>query len=231
MAASGRACDLTPAGWWYILLSVPIYQFFLFRWAIRFGNWTVFLFRITRLDLEVVPTHPDRAAGLGFVGQVIAPTSVIVLAASSVLCSSIGTQVVYGGAKIQEFIFAFAFFVVVAVIALLAPFAVFLPKLVATRRDGLIEYGALATRYAQLFQRKWVGRQELAGAELLGSGDIQSLADIGISVERIQNMKTLPIEFADLRAVLIAALLPAIPLALTQVPLSDLLGIISKVLF
>jgi len=231
VAETGGGLNLTLAGWCYILLSVPIYQFFLFRWAIRLGNWAVFLFRVSRLDLEVVPTHPDRAAGLGFVGQVLAPTSVIIMAASSVLCSSIGTQVVYRGAKIQDFIFAFALFVVVALIVFLAPFAVFLPKLVATRRNGLIEYGALATRYVQLFQRKWVGREELAGAELLGTGDIQSLADIGVAVDRIKDMKLFPIELADLRALLIAALLPAIPLALTQFSLKDLLGIISKLLF
>ena len=230
VSEAGGVSNLTPAGWCYILLSVPIYQFFLFRWAVRLGNWAVFLFRISRLDLEVVATHPDGAGGLGFVGQVLAPTSIIVLAASSVLCSSIGTQVVYWGARIQDFIFAFVLFVVVAVIVFLAPFAVFLPKLVATRRKGLIEYGALATRYAQLFQRKWVRPPELAGAELLGTGDIQSLADIGNSVDRIQSMKLFPIELADLRGLLIAALLPAIPLALTQFSLRDLLGIVSKVL-
>jgi hypothetical protein len=155
----------------------------------------------------------------------------IILAASSVLCSSIGTQVVYRGAKIQEFILAFALFVVVAVITFLAPFAVFLPKLVTTRRKGLLEYGALGTRYTQLFQRKWVGRRELPGAELLGTDDIQSLTDIGNSVDRIENMKLFAIELADLRALLIAALLPAMPLVLTLISLRDLLGIISKVLF
>ena len=231
LADAGSAFNLTAAGWWYILLSVPIYQFFLFRWAVRLGNWAVFLFRVSRLDLELVPTHPDGAAGLGFVGQVLAPTSVIILAASSVLCSSIGTQVIYRGAKIQEFILAFALFVVVAVITFLAPFAVFLPKLIATRRKGLLEYGTLATRYAQLFQRKWVGHRELAGAELLGTDDIQSLADIANSVDRVENMKLFPIELADLRALLIAALLPAIPLVLTQISLRELWGIISKVLF
>lgn len=231
VAETGSAFYLTPAGWCYILISVPVYQFFLFRWAIRLGNWAVFLFRVSRLDLETIPTHPDGAAGLGFVGQVLAPTSIIVLAASSVLSSSIGTQVVYQGAKLQDFIVAFVVFVVVALVVFLTPFLVFLPKLIAIRREGLLEYGALATRYTQLFARKWVRSEELAGPELLGTGDIQSLADIGNSVDRIENMKLLPIESADLRALLIAALLPAIPLALTQFSLSELFRVLSKVFF
>jgi hypothetical protein len=225
----GTASHLTLAGWWYVLLSVPIYQFFIFRWIVRLFIWMIFLFRVSRLDLEIIPTHPDGAAGLGFVGQALAPTSVIILAASSVLCSSIGTQVAYRNAKIQEFIPAFVFFVVLSVAAFLLPFAAFLPKLVFARRDGLFRYGSLATRYTQLFDRKWVRAEEIVGEELLGTGDIQSLADIGNSMDRVRSMKLVPVEVADLRALLVAAILPAIPLALTQVALKDLLGILAKI--
>jgi len=201
LAIEGRAAlKLTFAGWWYMLLSVPVYQFFLFRWVMRLCNWAVFLFRVSGLDLQIVPTHPDRVAGLGFVGQALAPTSVIILAASSVLCSSIGTQVIYRGAKLEEFAFAFGAFMVVVIIAFLMPFAMFVPKLALARRDGLLKYGALATRYTQLFDRKWVGGEAPAGEELLGTRDIQSLADIGNSFDRIDNMKLFPVELADCQA-------------------------------
>ncbi len=232
MTIEGQAAfRLTPAGWWYSLISVPVYQFFLFRWIMRLCNWAVFMLRVSRLDLRIVPTHPDSAAGLGFVGQMLPPTSVIILAASSVLCSSIGTQVIYRGAKLEEFVVAFGLFVVVAVIAFLLPFAVFVPKLALARREGLLTYGALATRYTQLFDRKWVRGDVPAGEELLGTADIQSLADIGNSFDRIANMKLFPVELAGLRALLIAALLPAIPLALSQISLKDVAQILAKVLF
>jgi len=225
------AHNFTLTGWWYVLLSVPVYQFFVFRWVIRLVIWMVFLFRVSRLDLEIIPTHPDGAAGLGFVGQALAPTSVIILAASSVLCSSVGTQVLYRQADLQEFVPAFLIFVVVAVIAFVAPFAVFIPTLAFARRDGLVKYGSLATRYTQLFDTKWVKAQRAATRdELLGTEDIQSLADIGNSFDRIANMKLFPIELADLRALLIAALFPAIPLVLTQIPLKDVARILAKVL-
>lgn len=197
----------------------------------RLCNWAVFLFRIARLDLQIVPTHPDRAAGLGFVGEALTPISIIMLAASSVLCSSIGTQVIYRDAKLQEFALAFGLFVLVTVVAFLTPFAVFMPKLAVTKRNGLMTYGALATRYTQLFDQKWVAREGPGDQDLLGTADIQSLADIGNSFDRIENMKLLPVELRDLRALLVAAVLPAIPLALTQVSLKDVLQILTKVLF
>lgn len=225
------ARNFTLAGWWYVLLSVPIYQFFIFRWVARLCNWSVFLFRISRLDLQIIPTHPDRAAGLGFVGEALTPMSVIMLAASSVLCSSIGTQVIYRDAKLQEFALAFGFFVLVAVVALLTPFTVFLPKLAVTKRNGLMTYGALATRYTQLFDRKWIAPEGRADQDLLGTADIQSLADIANSFDRIESMKLFPVELKDLRALLLAAVLPAIPLALTQFSAGEIGQILAKVLF
>jgi hypothetical protein len=231
VTTAGSGLNLTLAGWWYMLLSVPIYQFFLFRWIFRLCNWTVFLWRVARLDLEIVPTHPDCAAGLGFVGQALAPTSIIVFAASAVLCSSIGTQVIYRGASIEEFAIAFRMFVAVALIVFLTPFAVFMPRLAIARRNGLMKYGALATRYAQLFDRKWAGREALTEDEFLGTQDIQALADMGTSFDRIANMKLFPVELADLRALLIATLLPGVPLVSTQISIKDVLQILTKVIF
>ena len=58
--------SITPAGWWYVLVSLPILGFFLLRWFWVFGLWAWFLFRVSRLDLELTPTHPDRAGGWDF---------------------------------------------------------------------------------------------------------------------------------------------------------------------
>src|SRR6185312_8907855 len=59
---------VTPAGWWYFLISLPLFQFLLFRWYYRLLIWAWFLWRVVRGGLNLVPTHPDRCAGLGFVG-------------------------------------------------------------------------------------------------------------------------------------------------------------------
>ena len=60
--------DLSPAGWWHTCISLPILYYFLLRWLRIFVIWSHFLFRVSRLDLELTPTHPDRAGGLGFLG-------------------------------------------------------------------------------------------------------------------------------------------------------------------
>ena len=83
------ANTLTPAGWWYILVSLPVLYFFLFCWAWLFLLWAWFLFRTSRLDLELTPTHPDRAGGIGFLGWGMASFGLVVLAVSAVLSGSL----------------------------------------------------------------------------------------------------------------------------------------------
>ncbi len=57
----------SPAGWWYLLVSTSIGRFILYRWLWRYALWCILLYRIAKLDLNMMPTHPDEMGGLGFV--------------------------------------------------------------------------------------------------------------------------------------------------------------------
>ena len=65
MPSNGRM-HWTPAGYWYVFVSIPFFHFLLLRWYFRFALWFRFLWRVARLNLRLLPNHPDRAAGLGF---------------------------------------------------------------------------------------------------------------------------------------------------------------------
>jgi len=99
----------------------------------------------------------------------------------------------------------------------------FAPKLAAAKRDGLREYGALAERYVRDFDTKWLRGGAPAGEPLLGSADIQSLADMGNSFEVIRTMRAAPIARQDIIRIVAATLAPVAPLGLTMMPLEDLL--------
>jgi hypothetical protein len=81
----------------------------------------------------------------------------------------------------------------------------------------------LAQRYTQLFDGKWVRGTVPSGEPLLGSADIQSLADLGNSYEIIKNMRALPLTRADFFGMALPGVLPAIPLAATVMPIGDIL--------
>jgi hypothetical protein len=74
---------------------------------------------------------------------------------------------------------------------ILGPLTMFTPQLSRVKRIGLSEYGTLSTAYVAEFDQKWI-RGRTNGAELLGSSDIQSLADLGNSYAVVREMQLVP---------------------------------------
>lgn len=212
---------LGPAGYWYALVSVPIFQFLLYRWIYRMVVWARFLRHVSQLDLQLSAPHPDGAGGLGFVGKGCIPMGVLLFAASAVLSSAIATRVLFAGASLQSFYAGYAALIVVALAIFAGPLLVFVPTLIGLKQRGLLEYGTFATRYTQLFERKWV-KGAAPDETVLGSGDIQSLADLVNSYQGIRKVRPVPIELGDFVAMAIPGVIPAIPLAATVMPLGDI---------
>ena len=111
-----------------------------------------------------------------------------------------------------------------------APMLIFVPKLLALKQRGLMEYGTLGSEYTQAFQRKWIEKTEPAQEPLLGTGDLQSLADLGNSFEIIRKMRILPVQLNDFIAFVLPGLIPALPLAATVMPLGQILKVLLKLI-
>jgi hypothetical protein len=214
----------TLAGWWHVSVSIPLVQFLLVRWLWRYLIWCWFLWRISRLDLHLVPTHPDMAGGLGFLGLAQAKYAIIIFALSSLLSSQMGQEILFGEASLANYKATIFVFVVLILIILLGPLLVFSPKLFDAKRKGLLEYGALANEYTQSFERKWIRREAPEGEALIGSADIQSLADLGNSFEIVRKMRPAPFDLATtILPTVAAAAIPFLPLTLTVFPLEELI--------
>ena len=222
--------ELTTAGWWNVCVSAPIFQFLLYRWLWRFAIWSNLLRRISKLDLQLFPTHPDHVGGLNFLGEGQSKFAVIILALSSVIAAAIANHVLYGGESLVSFKFMAAMFVVLILIIFLGPLIVFTPRLIALKREGLLEYSTLATTYVRSFDHKWLRGDNEQNEPLLGTGDIQSLADLSTSVENIGNMKAFPVDSGVAKGLVVAAVLPFLPLVATVIPLKDLLKQIMGIL-
>ena len=95
------------------------------------------------------------------------------------------------------------------------------------REAGLAGYGIFASRYVQEFQRRWIGT-EAGQSPLEASGDVQGLADIGGSFERVYAMRLMPISLRTTLTFALAAALPMFPLVLAVMPLKDLLKILMQ---
>lgn len=229
-ADPGGRWHLTAAGYWYVFVSIPIIQFVLLRWYLRLFIWFRFLWQVSRLNLHLVPTHPDRCAGLAFLGKASWAYGPLLFAQGTMLAGIVASRVLYHGQQLMSFKMQIGGFIVFFVFAALCPLLMFTRKLNAAKRRGLAQYGQIAQDYVDEFEQKWVGHSE-NNEELLGSGDIQSLADLGNSYSVVGEMRTLPVKLDDITRLAMATAAPFVPLLLTVFSFEELVGRLVKILF
>jgi len=218
---------LSAAGWWYAAV-ITLATFLFLRWTWRYIVWSWFLNRVARLDLRLATTHPDHVGGLGFVNIGHTSFTFITLAASCVVSATAANHILNEHIPLEHYQSPLIAFVVILVLLGLAPLALFAPRLVIAKRRGLIQYGHLATVYIRMFEDKWLGRTPPKEEPLLGSGDIQSLADLGGGFERLDNMRVFPFDRKTAIAFGMAAIGPMLPLLLTVMPLKEILRLLLK---
>jgi len=223
--------QLSLSGVWYGYVSLPLFQFLLMRWYFRMFIWARFLWQVSRLDLSLVPTHPDRVGGLGFLANTVYAFTLLAVAHGALLAGLIANRIFYLGAALPEFKAEVAALVVFLLGVVFGPLLVFAPQLAQAKRTGNREYGTLAERYVREFDAKWLRGGAPAEEALVGSGDIQSLADLGNSFEVVRTMRLAPVTKEALLQLVAATLVPLVPLALTMMSLEDLLKQLLGIVF
>jgi hypothetical protein len=219
------------AGWWLGCVSLPVFQFLLLRWYFRLFIWARFLWQVSRIELKLMPTHPDRSGGLGFLASIGYACVPLLLAQGAVLAGMIAGRIFYTGAKLPEFKLEVIGLVAMMVFVILGPMLVFSMQLAAAKRAGLREYGTLAQRYVREFDHKWLRGGAPADEPLIGSADIQSLADLGNSFEVVKGMKLAPFTMQNVLQLAVVTVAPLFPLTLTMFSLQQVLEQLLKLAF
>ncbi|WP_051911536.1 hypothetical protein [Methylomicrobium agile] len=213
----------SPAGYWLNYVSLPVFQFLLIRWLFRFIVWSRFLWQVSRLELNLMPTHPDRAGGLGFLSESALAFIPFLLSQGVLLSAMIAERILYKDAALLSFKPEIAIVVVFLLLLVLGPLCVFTSLLVKTKRQGRLDYGVLASRYVREFDNKWLQGGAAPDEPLIGSGDIQSLADLNSSFEVIRTMQMFPFDKQTVVFIIVVTLLPLLPLMLTLISPEDLM--------
>jgi hypothetical protein len=216
--------EMTWTSQWYWIICMTVYRFLLLRWLWRLVLWCFFLWRVSRLELRLVPTHPDRVGGLGYLGLVHTEFTPLVLAISAAQSASLAQDIASGRMTFDAIYPAVAFILLADAVLFLGPLYIFSRKLWQCKVKGLSDYGAFAERYVNEFDRKWLGADPAPGEPLLGTADIQSLADLSNSVGIVRDMRLVPVSPNLLVYMAVAALLPLLPLVLFKYPIADLLA-------
>jgi hypothetical protein len=222
---------LTRPGLWFTWVSNPFMQFLLLRWLFRLVIWARFLWQVSRIDLDLIPTHPDRNAGLGFLGGAAYAYSPLLSSFGAGVAGLIASRILHEGASLADYKLEIVLLTAIGMLLVLGPISVFAPQILAARRKGLREYGIFAAEYARDFDRRWLRSADRDGETLLGSGDIQSLADLGNAVTVIKETKGLPFSRDMFVQLVGATVAPFFPLLFTMFPLEEMLDRIIGAVF
>jgi hypothetical protein len=228
---SGAGYRLTAAGWWYTLVAVPTIQFLLLRWYYRIAIWARLLWQISRLDLPLIATHPDRCGGLGFLATAFQSFGTFVLAQGVFVSGALANRIFFSGAKLGQFQVELASFTLLELLLVLGPSVAFTGGLIRAKRSGRRDYGGLAEKYIRQFDRKWLRDRTVTAEDLLGSPDIQSLADMANSYEQIRRVQAVPFNRGIVLELAFAALVPVAPLLLTMYPVEAIIEHVVKLIF
>jgi hypothetical protein len=220
--------SLTPAGAWYAFISLGLLRFLLFRWYFRIALWYLFLWRVARLKLRLNALHPDGAGGIGFLGASVSALITLLVAQSAIVAGAIAGQILHEGATLQAFRLEIAVVVVLLLALGLVPLLFFVAPLAAAGIQGRREAGLFATRYVEQFRAKWLGAALPTDERLVGTSDIQSLADLGTAYDRVQKMRVLPLDLRAIVRVGAVIALPFAPLVLTVIPVNELVARVLK---
>jgi hypothetical protein len=208
------------AALWYALISLPIYQFLVYRWLWRWGIWVWMLRKLSQLRLRPIATHPDCQGGLSFLTEPSVALAWVILATAAVQAGVWANQVVYDGAALRSFRNELAVLVVLAILLAFGPLFMFTPTMWRTRFLAIRQYQELATAHSRWFHARWIERRDLE--DLFGNGDISAQCDLASVYAEMTRMRLIPIGPRELVIMVGAVILPMIPLIMIKISFLDL---------
>lgn len=226
----GTGSSYSAAGWWSLLVSLPLLIVLLLGWIWRLILWTRLLWLVSRLDLRLVASHPDHAAGLGFLGQSIRAFAIVALAIAVIAAGRSAHLVLLGSGLPTPLMYFNAGFLAFVLAIFIAPLLAFSLTLQKAWHQGTFEYGALADKVGNAFEGKWLGSDKHIDRTALDKSDFSATTDLYQIVSNVYAIRFVPMDIKDLIPLVAAVVLPFVPIALLAVPADTVLQALKKLL-
>jgi len=217
------AGGLSLAGWWRALVSQPLVLLFGGVWLWRVVVWARVLWGVSRLDLRIVPAHPDLSGGLRFVAESMRAYIPVAFALGTVVAGTFAEEILLARRPPNDFQYIAGTLTFGVVCLFAGPLLAFVGPLRIARIRGVFEYGALASSLGLRFEERWLrpGPQLDAGA--LGVPDFSATIDLYSVAGNVRRMSIMPFGLRELVPLVVATLLPFVPLVLAFVPVGEVL--------
>jgi hypothetical protein len=219
----------SPAGLWYYYVALPLLQLFFIRLFWRLIIWTLFLWDVSRLRLNLLPTHTDMSAGLGFLGTAHVTTVIIPFAVGCALSAELAFRSVFEGfnlTALKTMVPVLVSYLLFVELATYSPLLLFVRPLFLAKHEALRRYGILVQEHNQMFDRKWIQGEKQPDEVPLGHPDMSSLVDLGSSFLVVRQMSVFPVSRAQFIQTALISCVPGLPLAFLVLPFDQMLKLI-----
>jgi hypothetical protein len=221
---------LTLAGGWNALVSAPLFILLFFGWLWRAFLWARFLWLMSRLDLHLIPGHPDHAGGLMFLGNSLRAFWLVSFALGAIIAGQVANRITLYGESLATFKHIVIGLVVLVLILFVGPLALFIGKLRDTKRRGDFVYGALASEVGRQFEHECLNRERAANKKASNAQDFSFHSNIYGIVANVYGMKDFPFGLRSLGLLIAVTLAPFAPVALMVMPLAEIIKDFAKML-
>jgi hypothetical protein len=227
--AKPGAGSISYAGWWRLLVSHPLFIGLFIAWLWRLLLWVRFLWVLSRMELRLVATHPDRLGGMRFVLAPLRGFSVLAFAVGTIAAGTIAQAIIVDGRLPIEFKYFIGAQVVAVLVVFAGPLLLLSLPLIRLRERGTVEYGQLASQLGREFQKRWTepGRRHI-DPDALGVPDFSATVDLFGVVAAIQNINPLVLDVGPVIVLVLATLLPYVPVVFAVMPFDEVMQLAMK---
>jgi len=227
----GATAPFSLAGWWHVLVSLPLALTLVFVWFWRLCVWALLLLRVARCRLRLIASHPDRSAGLGFLGASLHAFAPIAFALSTISASREVALILNHHELSRHHLYVNIGFAAFSMTLIVLPLCAFTPPLMEAARRGGRAYSKLALQLGQAFETRWLTPDSSrADEDILRVQDFSATIDLYSVVAGARGLRLVPVSRRNLLALGVVLALPFAPVLVMMVPVhvifTDLRGIL-----
>jgi hypothetical protein len=208
---------LTWAGWWVLLITLPLVDYWWIRWIWKTGLWCWYLYKVSRLRLVLVASHPDRTGGLGFISEAQSKFGLLILAYGITnVAATVAHELVIEKLSVHTLTVwgPILSFVIGAPLLFTVPLFVFTKQLYRTKRRAIAAFQEKAVERALTFEKRWLKAVASGEFHTMSGSDLSGMSNLNSVFDRLHSMRVVPFDlrsFGELVASAVGPILPLLP--------------------
>jgi len=227
---------MSVAGYWAIFISIPIFQFLILRWLWRYIIWVMLLFLLSKAKLNLMPTHADRAGGLGIIMIAQRSFNLIFVAGGVAISGRLIEQLIKHPDAFESIKRQGIAYIILCLVFLLVPLLFFMGKLFKIKNEGLLRMSNLGATLSRRFEHEWVNNLQIE--EKIVKKKIEEETEVDPSMifdysgmyDTLQQLRTVPVTPRDLIGMGLILFVPFIPIPFIHYSVVELLHKIAGLL-